>query len=128
MIQIEDLLGIPFKYHGRDKNGFDCYGLAIEVSKRFGHKLVDMYSDYSNTDNEAALEANSFNIITGSKLIQTSTPTEGDVVLFFDRKNRLVHIGIYLKNNDFIHCDTLGVRVSSLKNYFRKWSVFTWQS
>lgn len=45
-----DLLGVKFKVHGRSKEeGFDCYGLAIEVLKRNGIELKDaFYKDLEN--------------------------------------------------------------------------------
>ena len=39
-IQISDLIGIPYKDHGRTAEGMDCYGLAIEVMRRYGYKVV----------------------------------------------------------------------------------------
>jgi len=39
----DDLLNIPYKEHGRDKNGYDCYGLVIECCARTGTPLVDLY-------------------------------------------------------------------------------------
>ena len=45
----EDLLGVRFKVHGRNKKeGFDCYGLAIEVLRRNGIILKDVF--YDNLD------------------------------------------------------------------------------
>mgnify|MGYP000054369081 FL=1 len=128
MINIEDLLGIPFKIHGRDKNGLDCYGLAIEVSKRFGHKMVDMFYDYNSTNNLQDLNDNTYNITSGSGLIKTEQPCMSDVLLFFDSKNRTTHIGIYLSDDNFIHCDGDGVHISKLSSYFRKWSAYKWQN
>lgn len=128
MINIEDLLGVPFKIHGRDKSGFDCYGLAIEISKRFGHKLVDMFYDYNSTNNLQDLNDNTYNITHGSGLIKTEQPTMSDVLLFFDSKNRTTHIGIYLSDDNFIHCDGEGVHISKLSSYFRKWSAYKWQN
>lgn len=35
MIDYEDLIGIPFVNHGRDRAvGFDCYGLVMEMYRR----------------------------------------------------------------------------------------------
>lgn len=39
---IDDLLGVPYKEHGRDKSGYDCYGLVIEIEKRLGYELRDV--------------------------------------------------------------------------------------
>ena len=128
MIKIDDLLGIRFVTHGRDKKGYDCYGLAIEVSARFGHKLVDMYYDYNSSNNLQDLDDNTYNIIKGSKLESTETPSESDIILFFDRKGRTTHIGVYLSNDNFIHCDENGVHVSRLSTYFRKWKAYKWQN
>lgn len=128
MIFIDDLLGVPFKMHGRDRNGFDCYGLVIEVSRRFGHRMVDMFYDYDSSNNLRNLDDNTYNIIAGSGLIRTEIPAEGDVILFFDSKKRTTHIGVYLSNDNFIHCDSDGVHVSRLSTYFRKWSAYRWQN
>jgi len=38
----DDLIGIPFVDGGRDENGLDCYGCAIEAFKRFGVKAPDL--------------------------------------------------------------------------------------
>lgn len=119
---IDDLLGIPYKLHGRDKDGYDCYGLVIEVEKRFGRRLPDFYTK-SKADH-----LNIGELIKSSRIIKTNTPVLGDLILFYDSKGRTVHIGVYLKNDDFIHCDCYGVRISKLSSYFRKGEVFTWQS
>lgn len=128
MIVIDDLLGIPFKIHGRDKNGFDCYGLVIEVSKRFGHQMVDMFYEYEKTNNVKKLDDNTHNIIWGNHLVKTDVPETSDILLFFDNKGRTTHIGVYLSDDNFIHCDGNGVHVSKLSSYYRKWSVYKWQS
>ena len=125
MIDIDDLLGIPFVLHGRDKRGYDCYGLVLEVAKRFGHNMVDLYKEYSE-NNERDLDDNSHNIIYASNLVKTEKLTSGDILLFYDKKGRVCHIGVFLKNNDFIHCDGDGVHISDLSKYIRKWEAFTW--
>lgn len=44
-MKYDDLLNIPFKKFGRDKNGFDCYGVVMECCKRAGTPLKDLYDD-----------------------------------------------------------------------------------
>lgn len=41
---LEDLIGIPFVYDGRDlRAGVDCWGLAMEIYKRKGRKLPEYW-------------------------------------------------------------------------------------
>lgn len=124
-IEITDLLGVPFVLHGRTLKGFDCYGLVIEVEKRFGHKMVDLYHEYS-LNNEKDLDTNIYNIVHGSGLIKSESPSESDVIMFYDNKGRVCHIGVYLEDGYFIHCDAEGVHLTKLDTYFRKWSCYTW--
>lgn len=42
MIEVKDLLGVPFVDGGRDiKKGVDCWGLFVEVMRRFGYQVPD---------------------------------------------------------------------------------------
>lgn len=127
LIDITDLLGKPYKAHGRGPNGFDCYGLVIEVEKRLGHSMPDLYRKLSETDNwETDIHNVSFTSgMTGMK--KTDTPLFGDVVLFFDNKGRIHHSGVYLKNDDFIHCNKYGVHISKVQTYSLRSEVYTWK-
>jgi cell wall-associated NlpC family hydrolase len=125
-VNIKDLLGIPYKQHGRDKTGFDCYGLVIFLYKRMGRNLPDyLYSKLGN---------NAFNEIGKSPLeltngygVEVDKPNYSDVIMFFDSKNRAVHIAFYLKNDMFIHCDVRGVEVCKLKGFrYSNWRFYRW--
>ena len=49
MIEYADLIGAPFKSHGRDiKTGVDCYGLVQEVFRREGIELPEFDADYND--------------------------------------------------------------------------------
>ena len=51
MIRYDDLIGVPFKNHGRDvKTGLDCYGLVMEVYRRFGIRLPEFDADYDDVE------------------------------------------------------------------------------
>lgn len=127
MINVEKYLGIPFKIHGRDKHGYDCYGFLIDFEKDAGHEMVDLYSEYEKGNNEKALNENVHNIVYGSKLVKKETPETYDILLFFDSKHRVCHIGAYLDRDEFIHCDSYGVRITKLSTYFRKYEVYGWR-
>lgn len=131
MIFIDDLLGARFLSHGRNAaEGFDCYGLVIEVAKRFGHSMPDVkykrggmktlasLYDYWCTDwnQEGCSE----------KVEETTERKESYIVMFFENK-MAVHIGILLDEERFIHADIDGVKISNLDEYYRKdWKVYKW--
>lgn len=49
MIEYADLIGAPFKSHGRDiKTGVDCYGLVQAVFRREGIELPEFDADYND--------------------------------------------------------------------------------
>lgn len=127
MINVNDLIGIKFKNCGRSKDGYDCYGLAIEVSKRFGHELTDVF--YEKSCGETFYQ-NAESVIKkmSSSLIESEERDAGNIVVFFDRKNRMTHIGVMLEDDRFIHCSEIyGVTVCKLDEYPKKWRIYKWQ-
>lgn len=125
-MEFEELIGIPFKTHGRDLNGFDCYGLAIYVSRGFGHELPDFQYKHANTD---TVSANYTSVIAelGERIEKVRFPNREDLILFFDDKHRATHIGVAIDKYRFIHCDAQGVRVSRFDSYGKSFEVYKWQ-
>lgn len=123
---IDDLIGVRFTHHGRNKEeGFDCYGLAIEVSRRLGHTLKDLWYEQScpQTFTNFATEGIKINSIA-----ETNEYELGNLIVFFDGNGNMVHIGVLLNDSLFIHSDIGGVKVMRLDSYFRKkWKVYKWQ-
>lgn len=127
LIDLDEFLGIPFKVHGRDKRGYDCYGLVIAVEKKLGRNLVDLDIEYTESDYMQFMETTTDKIIKKNRLVKTDELHFGDIILFFDEKERATHVGVYLRGKDFIHCDKYGVRICQLDNYFRKkWVGYTY--
>lgn len=126
-VRIDDLIGVRFKSHGRNSvEGFDCYGLAIEVSKRFGHKLEDLW--YEKACPETFSENVDEGIEKNRKFAQTDEMEAGNLIIFSDSNGNMVHIGVLLDDERFIHADVGGVRVTELDGYFRQsWKVYKWQ-
>lgn len=106
-IDVADLIGIEYKEHGRDARGYDCYGLVIEVLRRAGKTLPDIFydpsHDYSISDINAPLLP-----------LEKIDSAEEFCIIEMRYLNEL-HIGVYLENNIFIHSTRgQGVRLSRL--------------
>lgn len=41
-MKYDDLLSVPYKEGGRDKDGMDCYGYVLELTRRNGKPLKDI--------------------------------------------------------------------------------------
>lgn len=104
-ININDLIGKPYRDHARGPDAYDCYGLAIEVCRRYGKKFQDLYYDCN------ALELADVNRPT-LDLKKLDTPCEG-ALLEMNYKNEL-HIGVCLSDKEFIHMTSQGCRVSHI--------------
>lgn len=108
MIEINDLLGVPYRDHGRDKSGFDCYGLAIEVERRLGYKLDDVV--YNNHDLTLSDEyAPTLNVRPIEK------PCTGALIEM--QYGDELHIGVCLNEHEFIHMTRAGCRINHIGTY-----------
>lgn len=124
-VDITDLIGIRYKDKGNDKvNGFDCFNYIRAVEERAGHlipavryegSLVERFKNFT----ESTLKEN--------KVVLTDNPKMWDVIIFFDSKGRGFHVGVYLENGRFTHCDRKGSHVTELGKFpcgFKR--IYTW--
>lgn len=125
-INIDDLVGVRYHDKGRDTiGGFDCYGLAIEVSKRFGHTLPDI-KEVKEKQIDYLECAKKIESITNLKRIE-SVEKESDILLIKNNGDVFNHIGVYLGDNMFIHCDIRGVHIDRLSLYKNRiWRIYKW--
>jgi cell wall-associated NlpC family hydrolase len=124
MIYIRDLIGKPYKRRGRGPESYDCYGLAIEVCKRFGKILEDSFYDELSAETENRLiddKKSSLNAI------RTEHPFPGSIIeILVSGIPR--HIGVYLESGKFIHVTKIGVHVSDVSAWKSKIEgYYTWQ-
>jgi hypothetical protein len=108
---VNDLIGIPFKKRGRDKNGMDCLGLAIEVLNREGIKLDDVfYEDIEESTKKRLMESMEASI-PNTKLERP----EKNCIIEFIILGQPSHIGVYLGDGEFIHAsEKFGVVIEKL--------------
>jgi len=98
-------IGTPYRYGSSSRKGTDCSGFVTRI-----------YHDVYGID----LSRSSRSMFQDVKRVKKDKMRTGDLV-FFRRsaKGPIYHVGIYLKNNKFIHSATSGgVMVSSLKESY----------
>ena len=110
MVNMRDLIGTPFKAHGRSKTeGFDCYGLLIEVMKRNGITLPDLFYENLNAVSEADFKR-IFPFVKIEKI-------EYLCIIVF-KLYRRTHVGVYIGEDNFIHAtEDCGVVVDKLHRW-----------
>lgn len=105
-LKVLDLIGVPYKANGRDLTGLDCYGLVIEVEKRLGKNLIDVWYDNHNIElvDEYAPLLN---------IRETNSIYRG-VILEMHTEGGL-HLGVALDSKTMIHATiNQGVRISRI--------------
>lgn len=126
LLDTTDLLGKPYKAHARGPMSYDCYGLVIEVERRLGHTMPDLYTRLINCDQ---WEIDPHNIDFASEMTgmrKTDIPSFGDVIVFF-KKGRVYHTAVYLNEGDYIQCNRDGVNINNLKYNRDKYEVYKWK-
>ena len=110
MIDVSDLIGVPYVEFGRDiKKGLDCYGLVIEVTRRMGKPLRDVVLEKFD-EGKVKKTLPALNVKLTNKL------DAGTIIEYYSKKERKLHIAIALDKRTAIHStENQGVRISSLK-------------
>jgi hypothetical protein len=101
--------GAPYHYGGMSRDGIDCSGFAfLLMSSVYGF---------------ASLPRTAKDQFEFSRHIHRDELQEGDLVFFhtLGRRRAVTHVGVYLRNNKFIHASVSGVMISDLsEGYYEK--------
>lgn len=126
MIDVRDFIGAKYKLHGRTKEeGFDCYGLVLAVEKRIGNELPDF--DYK-IDSPELFFMYSEKMQREKKIQKITTFTDGAIILFQSRTGERLHIGVYVGDGCFCHCNSLGVHLDKITSIDKDlMEIFVWQ-
>lgn len=103
---IDKWYGTPYQYGGCSTQGVDCSCFVGNIFKSvYGITLHRVASDIQQD----------------VKLISRKELREGDIVFFTNSNGKVSHVGIYLKDDMFVHSSTSrGVVVSTLENNYWK--------
>lgn len=114
MSNIAELIGVPFQDGGRDQNiGFDCYGLAMEVFRRYGTELPDFRIGCEEASRiDGAIDANRRLWI---RCDPSDPPVPSLVVIRFNSPQFCNHTGVYIGAGKFIHTrERIGVNIDRI--------------
>jgi lipoprotein Spr len=102
---VDQWWGVPYRIGGTSKSGIDCSGFVRGL-------VAETYGlDLPRSSREQAQFC---------KRIEKSQVKEGDLV-FFSSGRHISHVGMYLRNNKFVHASTsMGVVISDLDEPYWK--------
>lgn len=106
MINYTDLIGLSFANRGRDiTKGVDCYGLVIEVFRRYGYSIPEYFADYDDIKEVNKLITEKTKIVSHWKKVTNSNiPVPSLIAIRFGVPAGVVnHTGVYIGNGKFIH-------------------------
>ena len=110
--EIRKLIGSKYKVHGRSiEEGFDCYGIDIEVYKIHDLFLPDV--DYEKPEQYEQVFEEMLNKVSYEKI---DFPQKLCIIVF-RVKGEPTHTGVYLEDGLFIHATRYGVRVEPLHRW-----------
>lgn len=97
-VSVRDLIGCPYKAHGRSKDeGFDCLGIDIEVLRRNGIEIPDV--NYENPEEYENVFLEEAHKVEYKKIDRVKELC----VIVFKVRGEPTHTGVYLGDGLFIH-------------------------
>ena len=100
-----EYIGLPFREHGRDRNGVDCWGLVVlTATERFGIRLPTYVADYASThdaDDIGRLVRGQMDLW---REVSRGHERPGDVVLM-RLLNQPMHVGMVVARGWMLHIE-----------------------
>lgn len=121
IVQYDDLRALPFAYGGRYPVALDCFGLLLEIYRRNGIMLPDVFradAERWGREGDGDIEGLIDRLFNLHKEWQrVEKPKEGSVLSFSRFGKAPDHVGIALDHRYFVHCASkIGVAVSRIRD------------
>lgn len=116
MIRVfDDLLGLPFADGGRGPDTFDCWGLVVEVYKRYGVQLPNYPIENYKASYVGDMIKKEF---PKWKEVEQTYPIPSVVLIQMSYESWANHVGVYIGNGLFIHAyKASGVTIARVKKW-----------
>jgi cell wall-associated NlpC family hydrolase len=102
-MRYDDLIGAPYKAHGRGESGLDCFGLILAVAKQLGKNMPDVW--YERSDPALMTLAGRM----GVHKIETLAPSRVIEVECFRR----LHLGCVIDGGRMLHAAFEGAHIDA---------------
>lgn len=111
---LNDYIGIPYEFAGRDMTGLDCYGLVkLVYHNEYGLELPDWQVD---TINLREVNRTISSVVTSGDFDRIEAPVDGSFVIAY-RNKAACHIGLYYAGCVLHAFDNLGVIYQPLSKF-----------
>lgn len=124
---LNDYIGIPYRFAGRDMSGVDCYGLVkLIYENEYGYDMPDWAIDRIDLKGRHdAIES----VVTSGAFTETDKPVDGDLVVCY-RTKAACHVGVYYANGVIHSAENKSVIYEPLSRFSRayvKLIIGDWQ-
>ena len=119
MLDYTDLIGTKFVNRGRNvKEGLDCYGLVMEVYKRYDITIPEYNADFNDSRKISGIIKQEAKKSCWQRADATDLPVPCIVAIRFGVPKGIVnHTGVYIGNGKFIHTrENIGVCVDRINS------------
>ncbi len=108
-------IGLPFKEHGRERTGLDCWGLVrLVLAEQFGFHVPSYVADYTRTTDAASISKLISREALDWRSVARGDESLGDV-LVMRMRGQPMHVGLVAGDGQMLHVER-GVN-SALERY-----------
>lgn len=99
-------IGLPFRCHGRDRTGLDCWGLVrLVMAEQFGVALPSLATEYHRATDGVEVGRLVLREIPRWDAVEEGEEEAGDVIVLRLR-GRPMHVGLVLGDGHMLHIES----------------------